>query len=91
MSRFENLATQKYSFNLIDRYLTLAASENSSKCLLLYGTAYSNIKFINNLNKFFNIYNLEPCPKKIEWTIEWKILARAIRVTTKSQGSAGSA
>ena len=35
LSHIEKLAAQKYSFNLIYKHLTWAASENSSKCLFI--------------------------------------------------------
>ena len=36
LSHIEKLAAQKYSFNLIYKHLTWAASENFSNCLLFY-------------------------------------------------------
>ena len=36
LSHIEKLPAQKYSFNLIYKHLTWAASENSSKCLLIF-------------------------------------------------------
>ena len=53
MSNIEKLAAQKYSFMLIYKHLTWAASENSSKCLFSVKVSNNiielNFSFLNNL------------------------------------------